>query len=183
MLSRREEAHQGRMAQHIRPKAPSPASPTRPRDCEGGRQPNAPRDVYLVGSRRLRQRSERWSGVLRTRACSRPMWSPSTRSRDPTTTLVSHRYSYRHSVTSVSRRFVVSWNTTGAKRFAVPVSPSKPRWSKDPRRRRSNGTPNPEHFDLVVTGRRGHGAIGRAVLGSTSSHLAYHLTCPLVIVP
>ena len=38
-------------------------------------------------------------------------------------------------------------------------------------------------FDLVVTGRRGHGAIGRALLGSTSSHLAHHLTRPLVIVP
>jgi nucleotide-binding universal stress UspA family protein len=39
------------------------------------------------------------------------------------------------------------------------------------------------NFDLVVTGRRGHGAIGRALLGSTSSHLAHHLTRPLVIVP
>ena len=32
------------------------------------------------------------------------------------------------------------------------------------------------NFDLVVTGRRGRGAIGRALLGSTSSYLAHHLT-------
>ena len=51
------------------------------------------------------------------------------------------------------------------------------------RRRRVERYAESGDFDLVVTGRRGHGAIGRALLGSTSSYLAHHLTCPLVIVP
>jgi nucleotide-binding universal stress UspA family protein len=38
-------------------------------------------------------------------------------------------------------------------------------------------------FDLVVVGRRGHGAIARVLLGSTSSALAHRLGRPLVIVP
>lgn len=40
-----------------------------------------------------------------------------------------------------------------------------------------------EQADLVVTGSRGLGGFKEMMLGSTSRHLAHHLTRPLVIVP
>ncbi|MPY96073.1 MAG: hypothetical protein GEV08_24340 [Acidimicrobiia bacterium] len=36
---------------------------------------------------------------------------------------------------------------------------------------------------LMVVGTRGHGRVGRAVLGSTSRQLAHHAPCPIVVVP
>lgn len=40
-----------------------------------------------------------------------------------------------------------------------------------------------ERADLVVVGARGMGAVGRALLGSTSEHLLLHAPCSILIVP
>lgn len=40
-----------------------------------------------------------------------------------------------------------------------------------------------EGADLFVMGARGHGAIGAAVLGSVSTWLLHHLTCPMIVIP
>jgi nucleotide-binding universal stress UspA family protein len=40
-----------------------------------------------------------------------------------------------------------------------------------------------ETADLVVIGRRGHGALTEFLLGSTSHQVADHARCPVVIVP
>jgi nucleotide-binding universal stress UspA family protein len=40
-----------------------------------------------------------------------------------------------------------------------------------------------EDAALVVTGRRGHSAVKKLLLGSTSHYLSHHLNRPLVIVP
>ncbi|MEL6890194.1 MAG: universal stress protein [Actinomycetota bacterium] len=40
-----------------------------------------------------------------------------------------------------------------------------------------------ERADLVITGARGHGAIGAAILGSVSTWLLHHLDVPMVVVP
>ena len=40
-----------------------------------------------------------------------------------------------------------------------------------------------ETADLVVIGRRGHGALTEFLLGSTSHQVADHAHCPVVIVP
>lgn len=37
--------------------------------------------------------------------------------------------------------------------------------------------------DLLVVGARGHGAVASAVLGSVSSRILHHASCPVVIVP
>jgi nucleotide-binding universal stress UspA family protein len=36
---------------------------------------------------------------------------------------------------------------------------------------------------MLVVGRHGHGALARFVLGSVSSHVTAHATCPVVMVP
>jgi nucleotide-binding universal stress UspA family protein len=38
-------------------------------------------------------------------------------------------------------------------------------------------------FDLLVVGRKGHGALERFLLGSVTLKLAAHAPCPLLIVP
>lgn len=40
-----------------------------------------------------------------------------------------------------------------------------------------------EGADLLVVGTRGHGGFAGLLLGSTSTYLAHHSPCPLVIVP
>lgn len=40
-----------------------------------------------------------------------------------------------------------------------------------------------EQADTVVVGARGRGAVRRALLGSTSLHVAAHASCPVVVVP
>lgn len=40
-----------------------------------------------------------------------------------------------------------------------------------------------EGADLFVMGARGHGAVGAALLGSISTWLLHHLSCPMVVVP
>ncbi|BAN03158.1 universal stress protein [Ilumatobacter coccineus] len=40
-----------------------------------------------------------------------------------------------------------------------------------------------ERADLFVMGARGHGAVGAALLGSISTWLLHHLSCPMVVVP
>lgn len=40
-----------------------------------------------------------------------------------------------------------------------------------------------ENVDLIVIGRRGHGALSEFLLGSVSHHVADHAKCPVVIVP
>lgn len=37
--------------------------------------------------------------------------------------------------------------------------------------------------DVLVCGSRGHGALARVALGSTSAHLLHHAACPVVVVP
>ena len=44
-------------------------------------------------------------------------------------------------------------------------------------------TADAQDADLVVVGRRGLGGFTELVLGSTSHHLAHHLSRPIVIVP
>jgi nucleotide-binding universal stress UspA family protein len=36
--------------------------------------------------------------------------------------------------------------------------------------------------DLIVVGHRGHGGFSELVLGSVSTHLTHHATCPVVVV-
>ncbi|MFS7908491.1 putative universal stress protein A family [Helianthus anomalus] len=38
------------------------------------------------------------------------------------------------------------------------------------------------HFDLLVVGSRGLGAIKRALLGSISDFCAHHSKCPILVV-
>jgi len=37
--------------------------------------------------------------------------------------------------------------------------------------------------ELIVVGRRGHGPVRSFVLGSVSSHVVQHATCPVLVVP
>jgi len=39
-----------------------------------------------------------------------------------------------------------------------------------------------EHGDLLVVGRRGHGAVTGALMGSVSMHCVAHAPCPVVVV-
>lgn len=39
-----------------------------------------------------------------------------------------------------------------------------------------------DHASVLVVGSRGHGAVGEALIGSVSQHLARHATCPVVVV-
>lgn len=36
---------------------------------------------------------------------------------------------------------------------------------------------------MLVVGSHGHGALGRALLGSVSTECARHATCPVVVIP
>lgn len=40
-----------------------------------------------------------------------------------------------------------------------------------------------ERFDLLVLGRRGHSAIARWLIGSTSERVLRHASCPVLIAP
>ncbi|HVX17415.1 MAG TPA: universal stress protein [Acidimicrobiales bacterium] len=40
-----------------------------------------------------------------------------------------------------------------------------------------------EGADLLVVGSRGHGALGRMLVGSVATQLSHHAPCPLVVVP
>jgi nucleotide-binding universal stress UspA family protein len=42
---------------------------------------------------------------------------------------------------------------------------------------------NAHDAELIVVGRRGLGAIGSFVMGSVSSHVVKHATCPVLVVP
>lgn len=39
-----------------------------------------------------------------------------------------------------------------------------------------------EGADLIVVGSRGHGAVGRFLIGSVSDHVVRHATCPVMVV-
>jgi nucleotide-binding universal stress UspA family protein len=40
-----------------------------------------------------------------------------------------------------------------------------------------------ESADLIAVGSRGLGGLGRLALGSVSTHVVHHATCPVVVVP